>query len=69
MASNNIEQKKRKNNAFRWDSLLIEQLINSLYSYKTRMTFKDLDFDTDKRKIYSVIIINTHINLLKSVFF
>ena len=38
--------KKRKH--FRWDSIMIEHLIDSLLEYKSRMSYKSIDFDADR---------------------
>jgi hypothetical protein len=52
MAATNSE-KKRKN--FRWNSDMIEVLIDSLMEYKTQMSYKGIDFDGDKPMQYKEI--------------
>ena len=40
--------KTRKRKQFRWDEKMIENLIDSLQSYKATMLYKGLDFNGDK---------------------
>ena len=43
----------RKN--FKWEDAHIEQLIDSMITYKVEMSFKGLDFDADKPAMYNVL--------------
>ena len=45
-ACSSTSLKKRKH--FRWDSIMIEHLIDSLLEYKSRMSYKSIDFDADR---------------------
>ena len=38
---------------FRWSALQIEQLIDCISAYKSKMTFMGLDFEADKPRMYS----------------
>ena len=48
----NINAKKPQRKNFRWDTDMIEHLIDCLLDYKSSMTFKNLDFDADKPAQY-----------------
>ena len=50
----NIKQKSKRKQ-FRWTPEMIENLIDSLQSYKSCMLFKNFDFDVDKSAQYSAI--------------
>ena len=50
----NIKQKSKRRQ-FRWTPEMIENLIDSLQSYKSCMLFKNFDFDADKSAQYSAI--------------
>ena len=48
----NINAKKPQRKNFRWETDMIEHLIDCLLDYKSLMTFKNLDFDADKPAQY-----------------
>ena len=48
----NINAKKPQRKNFRWETHMIEHLIDCLLDYKSSMTFKNLDFDADKPAQY-----------------
>ena len=50
--------KTRKRKQFRWDEKMIENLIDSLQSYKATMLYKGLDFNGDKSHQYKEIRIS-----------
>lgn len=49
--TNRKNEKKEK--PFRWEAKQIEQLINCLISFKSKMLYESLDFDANKPKLYS----------------
>ena len=51
-ANINIIDKKVHRKNFRWDTAMIEHLIDCLLEYKSSMTYKNLDFDADKPMQY-----------------
>eukprot|EP00112_Aurelia_sp_Birch-Aquarium-sp1_P020804 Seg5442.1 transcript_id=Seg5442.1/GoldUCD/mRNA.D3Y31 product="hypothetical protein" protein_id=Seg5442.1/GoldUCD/D3Y31 len=51
--STGTSSQKRKN--FRWEDAHIEQLIDSMITYKIEMSYKGLDFDADKPAMYNVL--------------
>ncbi len=47
-ASNKSDQEAPKRKNFRWSLAMVEDLLNCLYSYKTKMEYNNLDFDADR---------------------
>ena len=46
-------KRKKTKMWFRWSALQIEQLIDCISAYKSKMAFMDLDFEADKPRMYS----------------
>ena len=44
---------KKTKTWFRWSALQIEQRIDCISAYKSKMTFMGLDFEADKPRMYS----------------
>ena len=49
-SATSTSKKSRKN--FRCEEKHVEDLINCIISYKTKMTYRGLDFDGDKPRMY-----------------
>ena len=49
--STTLTSKKLRTN-FRWEENHVEDLINCIITYKTKMTYRGLDFDGDKPQMY-----------------
>ncbi len=47
-ASNKSDQEGPKRKNFRWSLSMVEDLLNCLNSYKTKMEYNNLDFDVDR---------------------
>ena len=48
-------KRKETKTCFRWSVLHIEQLIDCISAYKSKMTFMGLDFEADKPRMYSEV--------------
>ena len=48
-------RKSSKRHSFKWTPEMVEDLIQSVKSFKAFMTFKSLDFDADKAAQYSAV--------------
>ena len=55
MAMTSTTKKSSKRLSFKWTPEMVENLIESIKSFKASMTFKNLDFDADKAAQYSAV--------------
>ena len=55
MATTSTTRKSSKKHSFKWTPEIVEDLIEAKKSFKASMTFKNLDFDSDKAAQYSAV--------------
>ena len=55
MATTSTTRKSSKKHSFKWTPEMVENLIESIKSFKASMTFKNLDYDADKAVQYSAV--------------
>ena len=55
MATTSTTRKSSKKHSFKWTPEMVENLIESIKSFKASMTFKNLDFDANKAAQYSAV--------------
>ena len=55
MATMSTTRKSSKEHSFKWIPEMVENLIESIKSFKASITFKNLDFDVDKAAQYSAV--------------
>ena len=51
-SATSTSKKSTSRNNFRWEEKHVEDLINCIISYKTKITYRGLDFDGDKPRMY-----------------
>ena len=55
MATTSTTRKRSKKHSFKWILEMVENLIESIKSFKASITFKNLDFDADKAAQYLAV--------------
>ena len=55
MAATSNTRKSSKKHSFKWTPEMVENVIESIKSFKASMTLKNLDFDADKAAQYSAV--------------